>query len=88
MREIIRKAGYDYDIDIVELKITEYHIHKVVRGISMMCLSDVMQVIMSISSRKFFRLYLEIKKRFLWEENQVLRVTLLKSIENANEDFI
>ena len=57
LKGIIEKAGYDYDIDIVELEIPEDHIHMVVRGVPKMSPSDVMQVIKSISARDFF-LYL------------------------------
>ena len=32
MKAIIYKAGFDYDIDIVELEIPEDHIHMVVRS--------------------------------------------------------
>ncbi len=50
LKGIIKKAGYDYDIDIVELEIHEDRIHMVVCGIPKMCPSDVMQVIKSIST--------------------------------------
>ena len=67
MKGIIKKAGYDYDIDMV------------VRGVPKMSPSDVMQIIKSISAREFFRRYPYIKKRnFLGGGNYGLRVTLLK----------
>jgi len=33
MKTIIKKIGYDYDIEIVELEIPEDHIHMVIRSI-------------------------------------------------------
>ncbi len=33
LKGIIEKAGYDYNIDIVELEIPEDHIHMVIRGV-------------------------------------------------------
>ena len=36
MKAIIKKVGYDYNIDIVELEILEDHIHMVNRGIQVM----------------------------------------------------
>jgi len=88
LKGIILKAGYDYDIDIVELEIPEDHIHMVVRGIPKMCPSDVMQVIKSISAREFFRLYPEIKKRYFWGGKLWTQSYFVETIGNANEDVI
>jgi putative transposase len=63
MKGIIQKVGYDYDIDIVELEIPNDHIHMVIRGIPKQSLSDVMQIVKSITAREFFRIYPEIKKK-------------------------
>lgn len=38
LKGIIEKSGYDYNIDIVELKIPEDYIHMVVRGVPKMSL--------------------------------------------------
>ena len=88
LKGIIHKAGYDYDIDIVELEIPEDHIHMVVRGIPKMCPSDVMQVIKSISAREFFRLYPEIRKRYFWGGKLWTQSYFVETIGNANEDVI
>ncbi len=88
LKGIIQKAGYDYDIDIVELEIPEDHIHMVVRGIPKMCPSDVMQVIKSISAREFFRLYPEIRKRYFWGGKLWTQSYFVETIGNANEDVI
>ncbi len=88
LKGIIHKAGYDYDIDIVELEIPEDHIHMVVRGVPKMCPSDVMQVIKSISAREFFRIYPEIKKRYFWGGKLWTQSYFVETIGNANEDVI
>ncbi len=88
LKGIIKKAGYDYDVDIVELEIPEDHIHMVVRGIPKMCPSDVMQVIKSISAREFFRLYPEIKRRYFWGGKLWTQSYFVETIGNANEDVI
>ena len=54
LKGIIHKAGYDHDIDIVELEIPEDHIHMVVCGVPKMCPSNVMQVLKSIFSKRVF----------------------------------
>ncbi len=54
LKGIIQKIGYDYDIDIIELEIPENHIHMVVHGMPKMSLSDVMQIIKSLSRESFF----------------------------------
>jgi len=88
MKGIIEKAGYDYDIDIVELEIPEDHIHMVVRGVPKMSPSDVMQVIKSISAREFFRRYPDIKKRYFWGGKLWTQSYFVETIGNANEDVI
>ncbi len=88
LKGIIKKAGYDYDIDIVELEVPEDHIHMVVRGVPKMCPSDVMQVIKSISEKEFFRLYPEIKKRYFWGGKLWTQSYFVETIGNANEDVI
>jgi len=88
LKGIIEKAGYDYNIDIVELEIPEDHIHMVVRGIPKMSPSDVMQVIKSISAREFFRVYPEIKKRYFWGGKLWTQSYFVETIGNANEDGI
>ncbi len=88
LKGIIHKAGYDYDIDIIELEILEDHIHMVVRGVPKMSPSDVMQVIKSISAREFFRLYPEIKKRYFWGGKLWTQSYFVETIGNANEDVI
>jgi putative transposase len=88
LKGIIHKAGYDHDIDIVELEIPEDHIHMVVRGVPKMCPSDVMQVIKSISAREFFRIYPEIKKRYFWGGKLWTQSYFVETIGNANEDVI
>jgi len=81
MKAIIQKIGYVYDIDIVELEIPQDHIHMVIRGIPKQSPSDVMQIIKSITAREFFRIYPEIKKKYFWEVNCGVKVSLLKLLE-------
>jgi putative transposase len=80
MKTIIQKVGYDYDIDIVELEIPEDHIHMVIRGIPKQPPSDVMRVIKSITARKFFRIYPEIKRNISGAVNCGLKASLLKPL--------
>jgi len=60
LKDIVRKVGYDYDIDIVELEVPTDHIHMVVRSEPKASPSSVMQIIKSISAREFFRLHPEL----------------------------
>ena len=85
---MIDKAGYDYNIDIVELEILGDHIHMVVRGVPKMSPSGVMQVIKSISAREFFKCYLDIKKKYFWGGKLWTQSYFVETIEIANEDVI
>ena len=88
LKGIIVKAGYDYNIDIVELEIPVDHIHMVVRGVPKMSPSDVMQVIKSISAREFFRRYPDIKKKYFWGGKLWTQSYFVETIGNANEEVI
>ena len=88
MKAIIKKIGYDYDIDIVELEIPEDHIHMVVTSEPKMSPSQIMQIVKSISAREFFRMYPEIKKRYFWGGKLWTQSYFVESIGNANEETI
>ena len=55
MKAIIQKIGYDYNIDIVELDISNDHIHMVIKGIPKKSTSDLLQIIKNITVREFFQ---------------------------------
>jgi len=88
MKAIIKKIGYDYDIEIVELEIPEDHIHMVIRSIPKQSPSDVMQVVKSIAAREFFRIYPEIKKKYFWGGKLWTQSYFVETIGNANEETI
>jgi len=88
LKAIISKIGYDYDIDIVELKIPVDHIHMVVRSEPKISPSNVMQIVKSISARQFFKLRPEIKKKYFWGGKLWTQSYFVESIGNANEEVI
>ncbi len=88
LKDIIRKIGYDYDIDIVELEVSTDHIHMVVRSEPKASPSSVMQVIKSISAREFFRLHPEIKKKYFWGGKLWTQSYFVETIGNASEEVI
>ena len=88
MKAIIHKAGFDYDIDIVELEIPEDHIHMVVRSEPKISPSHIMQVIKSISAREFFKCYPDIKRRYFWGGKLWTQSYFVETIGNANEETI
>ncbi|EDQ00702.1 hypothetical transposase [Shewanella benthica KT99] len=88
MKAIIHKAGYDYDIDIVELEIPEDHIHMVVRSEPKISPSHIMYVIKSISAREFFKCYPDIKRRYFWGGKLWTQSYFVETIGNANEEAI
>lgn len=88
MKAIIKKIGYDYEIDIVELEIPDDHIHMVIRGEPALSPSKIMQVIKSISAREFFRLYPDIKKKYFWGGQLWTKSYFVETIGNADENTI
>jgi len=88
LKDIVRKVGYDYDIDIVELEVPTDHIHMVVRSEPKASPSSVMQIIKSISAREFFRLHPEIKKQYFWGGKLWTQSYFVETIGNASEEVI
>ena len=88
MKAIIQKIGYDYDINVVELEISEDHINMVVESELKTSPSQITQVVKSISAREFFRMSPEIKKRYFWGGKFWAQSYVAENIGNANEDTI
>lgn len=88
LKDIICKIGYDYNIEIVELEIPEDHLHMVIKSEPKASPSGIMQIIKSISARKFFRIYPEIKKKFFWGGKLWTQSFFVETIGNANEEVI
>jgi putative transposase len=88
LKAIIRKIGYDYNIEIVELEVPEDHIHMVVRSEPKISPSRIMQIIKSISARNFFKLYPEIRKKYFWGGHLWTQSFFVETIGNANEETI
>lgn len=88
LKNIIKKVGYDYDIDIEELEAPVDHIHMVVRSEPKMSPSGIMQIIKSISAREFFRLHPEIKRKYFWGGKLWTQSYFVETIGNASEEVI
>jgi len=88
LKDIIRKVGYDYEIDIVELEIPADHIPTMIRSEPKVLPSDVMQVVKSISAREFFRLHPEVKKKYFWGGKLWTQSYFVETIGNASEEVI
>lgn len=60
----------------------------VIRGMPKQSPSDVMQIIKSITAREFFRVYLEIKKKYFLDGKLWTQSYFVKTIGNATEEVI
>ena len=85
---IIQKAGYDYNIEIVELEIPNDHIHMVVKSEPKISPSYIMQVIKSISARAFFRAYPQIRKKYFWGGKLWTQSFFVETVGNYNEKTV
>ena len=88
LKEIIKKIGYDYNIEIVELEVPTDHVHMVVKSEPKRCPSKIMQIIKSLSARNFFKLYPDIKKKYFWGGKLWTQSFFVETIGNANEEVI
>ena len=88
LKDIIKKVGSDYDINIKELEVPLDHIHMIVKSEPKISPSYIMQVIKSISARKFFEFYPNIKNKYFWGGKLWTQSYFVESIGNANEETI
>jgi putative transposase len=88
LKAIIRKIGYDYNIEIVELEVPVDHIHMVLRTEPKVAPSYVMQVVKNISAREFFKLHPGIKRQYFWGGKLWTQSYFVETIGNATEDVI
>ena len=70
------------------MEIPEDYIHMIVRNEPKMSSSQIMQEIKNISSREFFKLYPDIKKRYFWGGKLWTQSYFVETIGNATEDTI
>ncbi|MCT4636017.1 MAG: IS200/IS605 family transposase [Rickettsiales bacterium] len=88
LKEIIKKIGYDYNIEVVELEAPADHIHMVVRSLPRVAPCYIMQIIKSVSARMFFKFHPDIKKKFFWGGKLWTSSYFVETIGNANEEVI
>lgn len=88
LKLIIKKIGYDYNIEIVELEIPTDHIHMIVKSEPKISPSDIMQIIKSISARNFFKLYPRIRHKYFWGGKLWTQSFFVETVGNANDEVI
>ena len=88
LKLIIKKIGYDYNIEIVELEIQVDHVHMIVKSEPKVSPSDIMQIIKSISARNFFKLYPQIKRKYFWGGKLWTQSFFVETVGNVNDKVI
>ena len=88
LKLIIRKIGYDYNIEIVELEIPVDHVHMVVKAEPKLSPSKIMQMIKSISARNFFSLYPDVKRKYFWGGKLWTQSLFVETVGNSNDEVI
>jgi putative transposase len=68
--------------------IKEDHIRRVDGSEPKVSPSDIMQIIMSLASREFFKHYAEIKKQYFWSGKLRTQRYFVVTIGNVNEETI
>lgn len=66
LKQIIRKAAYDYDMEVLEIEIPSDHIHALVSLPPRISVSQCMRILKSISAREFFSKYPDIATKYFW----------------------
>jgi putative transposase len=66
LKQILIKAGYDHDIEVLEIEIPPNHVHMMLSFAPPLSGSDAVRILKSISAREFFRKYPEIREKYFW----------------------
>ncbi|TSC73568.1 MAG: putative transposase [Parcubacteria group bacterium Gr01-1014_48] len=66
LKEIIVKAGYDYDIEVSEIEIPSDHAHMMLSFAPPLSSSDAVRILKSISAREFFKRYPDVQQKYFW----------------------
>ena len=88
LKAIIKKAAYDYDMEVVEVEVVTDHIHMMIGARPSKSPSKIMQVIKSLSAREFFKIYPEIKKKYFWGGKLWTSSFFVETIGNRNEEEV
>ncbi len=68
IKEVCLEIGDRYEIQFVEIGTDEDHVHFLVQSVPTMAVSQIVQIIKSITAREVFKNYPEVKKQ-LWGGN-------------------
>jgi len=85
---IIKKISYDYNFEIIELEIPVDHVHMIIRSEPKVAPSYIMQIIKSISARKFFKLHPDIKKKYFWGGKLWTQSFFVETVGNVSDEAI
>ena len=88
LKLMIRKAAYDYDMQVEELEIPEDHIHMVIKTLPRQSPAEVMQKIKSITAREFFGKYKKIKRKYFWGGKLWTQSYFVETVGNRDEASI
>lgn len=88
LKEIIKKAAYDYEMEVVEIEIPEDHVHMVIRAEPKMSPSGIMNIIKSISAREFFKRYPTVKKKYFWGGKLWTSSYFVETVGNGDEKAV
>ena len=66
LKQILIRAAYDYDLEILEIEITKDHVHMLVSIPPTITISDSTRILKSISARELFKRHPEFKEQYFW----------------------
>ena len=66
LEQILIKAAYDYDMEVMEVEVARDHVHVLVAIPPHISVSDCIRTLKSISARKLFKLHPEFEKQYFW----------------------
>lgn len=66
LKQIIRQAAYNYDMEVTEIEIPKDHIHMMLKALPRHSPSEIMQKIKSIAAIQFFKQFPDIRREYFW----------------------
>jgi putative transposase len=86
LKQIIRQAAYNYNMEVTELEIPPDHIHMMIKTLPKFSPSTIMQTIKSISAIQFFKKHPAIKSKYFWGGHLWTESYYVETVGRKKED--
>lgn len=88
LKQILIKAAYDYDLEILEIEVPKDHVHMLVSIPPSTSVSDCIRTLKSISARELFKRHPKFEQEYFWGGKLWSPSYFAETIGRVNEQAI